>query len=99
MVLFSVGVDNGRVVRCEGGHRYIPGKSQSLFLKQSHAMTAPWSIDPSRFLSEGLDQASTDLLRQMLQTFNAALLRAMDYAVCGLRSAVGVSNTNGPTLG
>ncbi len=28
-------------------------------------MTAPYSIDPTRFLSEQLGQASPDLLRQM----------------------------------
>ena len=32
-------------------------------------MTAPSSIDPARFLSEHLEQASPDLLRQMLTTF------------------------------
>ena len=32
-------------------------------------MTAPSSIDPTRFLHEQLDQASPDLLRQMLATF------------------------------
>jgi len=32
-------------------------------------MTAPSSIDPARFLHEQLEQASPDLLRQMLTTF------------------------------
>jgi putative transposase len=31
-------------------------------------MTAPSSIDPTRFLHEQLGQASPDLLRQMLTT-------------------------------
>ncbi len=46
-------------------------------------MTAPYSIDPTRFLSEQLEQASPDLLRQMLQTFITALMGAEADAVCG----------------
>ncbi len=46
-------------------------------------MTAPYSIDPTRFLSEQLDQASPDLLRQMLQTFITALMGAEADSVCG----------------
>lgn len=46
-------------------------------------MTAPYSIDPARFLSEQLEQASPDLLRQMLQTFITALMGAEADAVCG----------------
>jgi hypothetical protein len=33
--------------------------------KDDHAMTAPSSIDPARFLDEQLAQASPDLLRSM----------------------------------
>jgi transposase-like protein len=46
-------------------------------------MTAPSSIDPARFLSEQLDQASPDLLRQMLGTFINTLMSAEADAVCG----------------
>ena len=46
-------------------------------------MTAPHFIDPSRFLSEQLEQASPDLMREMLQTFINALLSADADAVCG----------------
>jgi len=46
-------------------------------------MTAPYSIDPTRFLSEQLEQASPDLLRQMLQSFITALMGAEADAVCG----------------
>ena len=46
-------------------------------------MTAPSSIDPARFLSEQLAQASPDLLRQLLTTFVNALMSAEADAVCG----------------
>jgi transposase-like protein len=46
-------------------------------------MTAPSSIDPARFLSEQLAQASPDLLRQMLTTFINTLMSAEADAVCG----------------
>ena len=46
-------------------------------------MTAPSSIDPTRFLHEQLDQASPDLLRQMLTTFINTLMSAEADAVCG----------------
>jgi hypothetical protein len=46
-------------------------------------MTAPSSIDPARFLSEQLAQASPDLLRQMLTTFIGTLMSAEADAVCG----------------
>src|SRR5919199_6500273 len=46
-------------------------------------MTATSSIDPARFLSEQLAQASPDLLRQMLTTFINALMSAEADAVCG----------------
>ncbi len=46
-------------------------------------MTAPSSIDPARFLSEQLAQASPDLLRQMLSTFIDTLMSAEADAVCG----------------
>jgi transposase-like protein len=46
-------------------------------------MTAPSSIDPAAFLHEHLEQASPDLLRQMLTTFVNTLLSADADAVCG----------------
>jgi|tagenome__1003787_1003787.scaffolds.fasta_scaffold20729512_1 putative transposase len=46
-------------------------------------MTAPHVIDPARFLSEQLAQASPDLMRQMLTTFIDALMSAEADAVCG----------------
>lgn len=46
-------------------------------------MTAPSSIDPTRFLHEQLAQASPDLLRQMLTTFINTLMSAEADAVCG----------------
>ncbi|MGG7444298.1 IS256 family transposase [Zafaria sp. J156] len=46
-------------------------------------MTAPHVIDPARFLSEQLAQASPDLMRQMLSTFINALMSAEADAVCG----------------
>lgn len=46
-------------------------------------MTAPHSIDPARFLSEQLEQASPDLMRSMLTTFINALMSAEADAVCG----------------
>ena len=46
-------------------------------------MTAGPSIDPARFLTEQLDQASPDLLRDLLTTFVNALLSAQADAVCG----------------
>jgi putative transposase len=47
-------------------------------------MTAPSSVDPTRFLHEQLDQASPDLLRQMLTTFMNMLMSAEADAVCAL---------------
>jgi hypothetical protein len=46
-------------------------------------MTAPSSIDPTRFLHEQLAQASPDLLRHMLTTFINTLMSAEADAVCG----------------
>ena len=46
-------------------------------------MTAVPSIDPARFLSEELGQASPDLMRELLTTFVNALLSAQADAVCG----------------
>jgi hypothetical protein len=46
-------------------------------------MTAPSSIDPTRFLHEQLGSASPDLLRQMLTTFMNTLVSAEADAVCG----------------
>lgn len=54
-------------------------------------MTAPYSIDPTRFLSEQLEQASPDLLRQMLQSFITALMGAEADAVCG--AEYGIAST------
>ena len=46
-------------------------------------MTAAPMIDPARFLREHLEQASPDLLRQMLTTFINTLMLAEADAVCG----------------
>lgn len=46
-------------------------------------MTAGPSIDPAQFLNEQLEQASPDLLRDLLTTFVNALLSAQADAVCG----------------
>ena len=46
-------------------------------------MTAPSSIDPTRFLHEQLAQASPDLLRHMLTTLINTLMSAEADAVCG----------------
>ena len=62
-------------------------------------MTASSSIDPARFLSEQLAQASPDLLRQLLSTFIDTLMSAEADAVCGAeygqRSADRVNTRNG----
>ena len=62
-------------------------------------MTAPSSIDPARFLSEQLAQASPDLLRQMLSTFIDTLMSAEADAVCGAgwgeRSEARINTRNG----
>ncbi len=62
-------------------------------------MTATPSIDPARFLHEHLDQASPDLLREMLTTFVNTLLSADADAVCGAaygsRSGERVNQRNG----
>jgi putative transposase len=62
-------------------------------------MTAPHFIDPARFLSEQLEQASPDLMRQMLTTFINALMSAEAEAVCGAEygqiSADRVNSRNG----
>lgn len=62
-------------------------------------MTAPHAIDPARFLSEQLAQASPDLMRQMLTTFINALMSAEAEAVCGAgygaRSEDRVNSRNG----
>src|SRR5512133_800638 len=52
-------------------------------LEETDAMTAPSSIDPARFLSEQLAQASPDLLRQLLTTFINTLMSAEADAICG----------------
>ena len=62
-------------------------------------MTAPHFIDPARFLSEQLEQASPDLMRQMLTTFINALMSTEAEAVCGAEygqiSADRVNSRNG----
>ena len=62
-------------------------------------MTAVPSIDLSGFLSDQLEQASPDLLRQMLATFVQALMGAEADAVCGAeygaRSDTRVNMRNG----
>ena len=62
-------------------------------------MTAGPSIDPARFLHEQLEQASPDLMRDLLTTFINALLSAQADAVCGAgfnqRSPERVNSRNG----
>ncbi|WP_380169760.1 IS256 family transposase [Jannaschia sp. R86511] len=62
-------------------------------------MTAPSIIDPARFLHEHLQQASPNLLRDMLTTFVNTLLSADADAVCGadygVRSPERVNSRNG----
>jgi transposase-like protein len=62
-------------------------------------MAAVPSIDLSGWLSEQLDQASPDLLRQMISTFVQALMSADADAVCGaeygVRSAERTNSRNG----
>jgi putative transposase len=62
-------------------------------------MTAPHDIDPARFLSEQLEQASPDLMRSMLTTFINALMSAEADAVCGAeygaRSEARTNSRNG----
>jgi len=62
-------------------------------------MTAPSIIDPTRFLHEHLEQASPDLLRDMLTTFINTLLSADADAVCnadyGARSGERTNRRNG----
>jgi putative transposase len=62
-------------------------------------MTAGPSIDPARFLNEQLEQASPDLLRDLLTTFVNALLSAQADAVCsagyGERSSEPVNSRTG----
>jgi transposase-like protein len=54
-----------------------------VLLKETHAMTARPSIDPTQFLHEQLASASPDLLRDMLSTFIHALMSAEADAICG----------------
>jgi hypothetical protein len=62
-------------------------------------MTAVPSIDPAQFLTEQLDQASPDLLRDLLTTFVNALLGARADAVWGAgygeRNSDRVNSRNG----
>src|SRR3954452_22464434 len=48
-----------------------------------HAMTAPHSIDPGRFLAEQLADPGSDLLRAMSTAFMNALMSAEADAICG----------------
>ncbi len=52
-------------------------------LQKFDAMTAPSGTDPAHFLHEQLEQASPDLLRQLLATFINTLMSAEADAVCG----------------
>jgi putative transposase len=58
-------------------------------------MTANPSIDPASFLAEHLERAEPDLLRAMLETFVAALMRADADAICG--APYGLAATSGST--
>ncbi len=62
-------------------------------------MTAAPSIDPAVFLHEQLEQASPDLMRELLTTFVNALLSADADSVCGAaygsRSGERVNSRNG----
>lgn len=51
-------------------------------------MTAPQVIGPTRCLSEQLEQASPDVMRQMLTTFINVLVSAEADAVCGTEYGV-----------
>jgi mutator family transposase len=73
----------GRGVDAEGGHRVILRTEFPPKLEEIHAMTAPSSIDPARFLHEQLGSASPDLLRSMLTTFMNTLMSAEADAICG----------------
>jgi len=77
----------------------ILGKTDQVFSEGVHAMTAPHFIDPARFLSEQLEQASPDLMRKMLTTFINALMSAEAEAVCGAEygqiSADRINSRNG----
>src|SRR3954467_15227826 len=68
-------------------------------IKESYAMTAPKSVDPTVFLREQLASASPDLLREMVKTFADALMSADADAVCGAaygqRSDERVNSRNG----
>jgi hypothetical protein len=47
-----------------------------VLLKETHAMTAPSSIDPAQFLHEQLASASPDLQRSLLSAFINTLMSA-----------------------
>jgi len=68
-------------------------------LKDVHAMTNAHFIDPEKFLSDQLADASPDLLRSMLSTFIQALMSAEADSVCGAdfgeRSPERVNSRNG----
>jgi putative transposase len=51
-------------------------------------MTAGSSIDMSGWLHEHLDQASPDLLREMVRSFAQALMSAEADVVCGAGSEI-----------
>jgi putative transposase len=54
-----------------------------LKIEEMHAMTAPHSIDPARFLAEQLADPGSDLLRAMSTAFVNALMSAEADAICG----------------
>jgi transposase-like protein len=54
-------------------------------------MTAAPIIDPEQFLHEQLEQASPDLMRELLGTFINALLSAQADSVCGAESGARTS--------
>jgi hypothetical protein len=54
-----------------------------LKIEDMHAMTAPHSIDPARFLAEQLTDPASDLLRAMTTAFVNALMSAEADAICG----------------
>jgi putative transposase len=64
-------------------------------IKESYAMTAPKSVDPTVFLREQLASASPDLLREMVKTFADALMSAEADAVCGAAYEERTNSRNG----
>ncbi len=66
------------------GHRVILKKSYEDSLEEKHAMTVdPNSIDLAQVMTEHLETAEPDLLRELLRTFVQALMSADADAACG----------------